>query len=87
MTPVVGPTEARLILDLPALPALRLEHMLTRRVIAAIPLEHGECRPRAGARSTAELTRHIVGAERRFLGGAADGHSQTSTTSSTPPAT
>jgi uncharacterized damage-inducible protein DinB len=73
VTPVLGPTEARLILDLAALPVLRLEHGLTRRVIAAIPPEHAEYRPQAGARSTAELARHIVGAELRFLAGAADG--------------
>ena len=73
MTPVLGPIEARLILDLAALPTLRLEHVLTRRVIAAIPPEHGEYRPQAGARNTSELARHIVGAELRFLGGAANG--------------
>ena len=73
MTPVLGPTEARLILDLAALPTLRLEHVLTRRVIAAIPPEHAEYRPQPGARSTAELARHIVGVELRFLGGAVEG--------------
>jgi uncharacterized damage-inducible protein DinB len=73
VTPVLGPTEARLIPDLAAFPTLRLEHVLTRRIIAAIPPEHGEYRPQAGARSTAELARHIVGAELRFLGGTANG--------------
>jgi uncharacterized damage-inducible protein DinB len=73
MKPVLGPTEARLILDLSGLPALRFEHVLTRRVIAAIPPDHAEYRPQEGARTAAELARHIVGAELRFLGGAAAG--------------
>lgn len=73
MTPVLGPTEARLILDLAGLPALRMEHVLTRRVIAAIPPKHAHYRPDVGARSAAELARHIVGAELRFLGGVAAG--------------
>ncbi|MCA1561715.1 MAG: hypothetical protein LC753_14375 [Acidobacteria bacterium] len=67
VTPVLGPTEARVILDLAALPALRLEHMLTRRVTAAIPPEPADYRLQAGARSTAELARHIVSTELRFF--------------------
>jgi uncharacterized damage-inducible protein DinB len=73
MPPVLGPAEARLILELSGLPSLRLEHVLTRRVIAAIPPDHASYRPQAGARSADELARHIVGAELRFLGGAATG--------------
>lgn len=66
-----GSSEARLILDFVGLPALRFEHGITRRVIAAIPPEHMDYRPAAGARTAGELARHIVGAELRFLEGAA----------------
>lgn len=73
MTPVLGPVEARLVLDLAGLPGLRMEHTLTRRVLAAIPAANEHYRPKLGARSAGELARHIVGAEIRFLGGAATG--------------
>jgi uncharacterized damage-inducible protein DinB len=65
--------EARLVLDLAGLPALRLEHTLTRRVLAAIPAAHEHYRPQVDARSAGELARHIVSAEIRFLDGAATG--------------
>jgi hypothetical protein len=54
MTPVLGPVEARLVLDLAGLPSLRLEHTLTRRVLAAIPTAHEHYRPCVGARSASE---------------------------------
>ncbi len=73
MTPLFGPAEARLVLDFVGLPSLRFEHVVTRRVIAAIPREHMDFRPAAGARSAGELARHIVGTELRFLDGAATG--------------
>jgi len=73
MTATLGPTEARFILESVAFPALRFEHGVTRRVIAALPREHMEFRPAEGARSAGELARHIVGAELRFLEGAASG--------------
>lgn len=52
MTPVLGPVEARLVLDLAGLPGLRLEHALTRRVLAAIPAAHEHYRPRGDGRTT-----------------------------------
>ena len=73
MTAVLGPTEARTIVELAAVPTLRLEHLLTRRVIAAIPPEHADYRPEAGARSAVELARHIVAAKVRFLNGVVAG--------------
>ena len=73
MTPVLGPVEARLVLDLAGLPGLRVEHTLTRRVLAAIPAAHEYYRPWVGARSASELASHIVSAEIRFLDGAATG--------------
>lgn len=45
MTPVLGPVEARLVLDLAGLPSLRVEHTLTRRVLAAIPTAHDTIGP------------------------------------------
>ena len=45
MTPVLGPVEARLVLDLAGLPGLRIEHTLTRRVLTAIPAAHEHYRP------------------------------------------
>jgi hypothetical protein len=57
MTPVLGPVEAHLVLDLAGLPSLR-EHILTRRVLAALPA-HEHYRPQVGARSAGELARHI----------------------------
>lgn len=68
-----SPSEARFILESVGLPALRFEHDRTRRVVAAIPLEHMGFRPAAGARSAGDLARHIVGAELRFLSGATTG--------------
>ena len=73
MTPVLGPVEARLVLELAGLPGLRVEHTLTRRALAAIPAAHEHYRPRVGARSAGEFARQIVSAEIRFLDGAATG--------------
>jgi uncharacterized damage-inducible protein DinB len=50
-----------------ALNSLRLEHAVTRRVIDAIPLDKGEYRPDAVAKSAIDLAWHIVAAEHRFL--------------------
>ena len=47
MTPVLGPVEARLVLDLAGLPSVRLEHTLTHGVLAAIPAAHEHYRPRS----------------------------------------
>ena len=62
-----------MILELAGLPVLRLEHALTRTVIAAIPSAYQDYRPEAGARTAAELARHIVNAELRFFNGVAAG--------------
>ena len=73
MRPTLGPSQARLILELSGLPALRFEHTLTRRVIAAIPDEHAGYRPAEGVRTAGELARHLMGTELRFLGGVVAG--------------
>ena len=62
MTSTFGPIEARLVLDHVAFPALRFEHGVTRRVIAAIPPARMDYRPAAGARSAGELDSARLGA-------------------------
>jgi len=73
MTPPFGPADAKFILEAVAFPALRFEHAVTARVIAAIPPREADYRPCAGARSAEELARHIVRAELRFLEGVLTG--------------
>jgi len=73
MTSALRPAEARFILEVVGVPALRFEHVVTARVIAATPSEHVNYRPAVGARGAADLARHIVGTELRFLEGAATG--------------
>jgi uncharacterized damage-inducible protein DinB len=46
---------------------LEREHATTRRVIEAIPPDHGDYRPDAIVKSANDLAWHIVGAEHRFL--------------------
>src|SRR5258705_13191208 len=62
------PDQAKLIFAL-ALPTLRSEHLTTKRVIEAIPLDKGDYRPDAVSKSALELAWHIVAAEKRFLSG------------------
>ena len=73
MTPPFGPAEAKFILEAVGFPALRFEHVVTARVIAAIPPGEATYRPCAGARSAEELARHIVVADLRFLEGVVTG--------------
>lgn len=56
-----------------ALRTLKTEQPLTRRVIEAIPLDKGDYRPDAVAKSALDLAWHIVGAEHRFMDGVAAG--------------
>jgi uncharacterized damage-inducible protein DinB len=60
--------QAKFIMDR-ALPALKLEHQTTRRVIEAIPLDKGDYRPDPVSKSALELAWHIVAAEKRFFSG------------------
>src|ERR1700687_3284785 len=62
------PDQAKFVLGL-ALPTLKSEHEITRRVIEAIPLDKGDYRPDAVSKTALELAWHIVAAEKRFLGG------------------
>jgi uncharacterized damage-inducible protein DinB len=45
---------------------LKMEQPVTQQVIEAIPLDHGDYRPDANAKSAIELARHIAGAEHLF---------------------
>src|SRR5512136_332340 len=71
-TSSVTPDQARFLLDR-VLPVLNMEHAITNRVIAAIPLDKGDYRPDAVSKTALELAWHIVAAEKRFLGGACAG--------------
>jgi uncharacterized damage-inducible protein DinB len=64
--------QAKLVFAL-ALPALKNEHQMTKRVIEAIPLDKGDYRPDAISKSALELAWHIVASEKRFLGGISAG--------------
>src|SRR5260370_6604054 len=52
-----------------ALPRLNMEHVTTKRVIEAIPVDKGDYRPDAISKTALELAWHIVAAEKRFLSG------------------
>ncbi len=67
-SPQLTPDQAKLILTL-ALPTLKSEHLTTKRVIEAIPLNKGDYRPDAVSKTALELAWHIVAAEKRFLNG------------------
>jgi uncharacterized damage-inducible protein DinB len=71
--PTMTPEQATLVLHAVALPMLKNEHAVTKRVIEAIPLTGGDYRPDPNAKSAMELAWHVVAAEHRFLGGVADG--------------
>lgn len=50
-----------------SLPALKVEHRVTRAVLEAVPGDQADYRPDAFARSAMELVRHIAVSENRFL--------------------
>ncbi|HEX4604704.1 MAG TPA: DinB family protein [Candidatus Angelobacter sp.] len=72
MTQPLSPDHAKLLLNV-FLPALQREQATTRKIIEAIPLDHGDYRPDAFAKSALELAWHIAVAEKRFFNGIADG--------------
>lgn len=65
--------QAMTILRASALPALKAEHPVTQRVIAAIPPDRAAYRPDSIMRSAIDLAWHIVSAEMRFLDAVATG--------------
>jgi len=64
--PQITPEQARFLLAF-LQPSLKNEHTLTRKVIEAIPLEKGDYRPEAVAKTALELAWHVVASEKRFL--------------------
>lgn len=72
-TPLPSSDVPRLIIDLVAVPSLRMESLTTRRVIAAVPECSAEFRPTPATRTARDLARHIVVAELQFLAGAVSG--------------
>lgn len=67
------PEQATTILNGAGLPALKAEHPVTTRVIAAIPPGKGDYRPDEIVKSAIDLAWHIVTAEIRFLEAVAAG--------------
>ena len=65
--------QATFLLNAVCLPALKNEHRLTRSVIEAIPLDHGDYRPDAVSKTALELAWHIAATEMRFLEAVAAG--------------
>ena len=61
------PEHATIVLNAVGLPALKAEHPVTERVIAAIPEDKVHYRPDAIGKSAIDLAWHIVSAEMRFL--------------------
>ncbi len=55
------------------LPSLKAEHLVTRRVIEAIPGDRSDYRPDPVVKCAIDLAWHIVGAEHRFLDAVAAG--------------
>jgi uncharacterized damage-inducible protein DinB len=72
MPPPLTPDQTALIRDL-VVPALKIEHETTKRVIQAIPPEKADYRPDSVGRTAMELAWHIVASEKRFLGAIAAG--------------
>lgn len=68
----ITPEQAALLLQL-ELQALKNEHVVTKRVIQAIPLDHGDYRPDPQSKAALELAWHIAATEQRLLSGVAAG--------------
>ncbi len=55
------------------LPHLEMEHELTRKILAALPVDKGDYRPDPNSMSAMDLAVHTAFAENRFMGGVATG--------------
>jgi uncharacterized damage-inducible protein DinB len=66
------PEQATFLLQM-ALPALKNEHHITRKIIEAVPAEQGDYRPDAVSKSALELAWHIVSTENLFMDAVAAG--------------
>ena len=67
------PEQAAFFLNSVALPWLKNEHPLTKRVIEAVPVDKGGYRPNEVSRTAFDLAWHIASAENRFLDAVASG--------------
>ena len=65
--PALQPEQALFLRDMIAVPSLKIEHWVTRRVIEAIPPDKGDYRPDEISKSAVDLAWHIAGAEHRFM--------------------
>jgi uncharacterized damage-inducible protein DinB len=61
------PDQATFLLNSVYLPGLTNEHGLTKNIIQAIPLDKGDFKPDAIAKSAMDLAWHIVATEMRFM--------------------
>jgi uncharacterized damage-inducible protein DinB len=69
----VEPQQARFFFEGVALPWLRNEHPVTKKIIEAVPIDKGDYRPNEVSRTAFELAWHIASAENRFLDAVAAG--------------
>src|SRR2546425_1377127 len=65
--------QARFFLESIALPWLKNEQPVTKRIIEAVPPEKGDYKPNEVSRTAFELAWHIASAENRFLDAVASG--------------
>lgn len=56
------------------MPQLRSEQAVTRRILSAMPPDHGDYRPHARSRIALRLAKHICGTELWFLDGVIERH-------------
>lgn len=68
----IQPEQAAFLVGL-ALPALKNEHRLTKRIIEAIPVDKGDYRPDPLSMSALDLAWHIASAERFFMSAVSTG--------------
>ncbi len=66
------PEQATFLLQI-ALPALKNEHRVTRKIIEAVPADQGDYRPDAVSKTALELAWHIASAENFFMDAVAAG--------------
>jgi uncharacterized damage-inducible protein DinB len=70
--PPLQPDQATFLLQM-ALPALKNEHRITRKIIEAVPADQGDYRPDGVSKSALDLAWHIASTENFFMDGIAAG--------------
>jgi len=71
--PTPTPEQAAFVLNAVTVPALTVEHPITKSVIMAIPADRADYKPDPIVRNAFELAWHIAAAEVRFLQAVANG--------------